>query len=62
MRKCIGCEQEFPLTTDYFPKRRNNNPNEDPDGYKFQPRCRTCQRIYNAEMKRRERQRKRENK
>ena len=51
---CINCEQEFPATLEYFPKKRDAKAK---DGYRLAGRCRECMRQYNAEMKRLQRQR-----
>lgn len=59
MRKCVNCEQEFPQTEEFFYKREDCAYKS---GYRFSPRCRECQRVYNAMMKREQRKRDKKNK
>ena len=49
---CKNCGVEYPLDKEHFPSRRND---EYRTGFEFLYRCRTCQRAYNMEMKRRQR-------
>ena len=56
-RVCKNCGVQYPLDKEHFPSRRN-------DGYRtgieYLYRCHDCQRLYNAEMKRRQRSRDKE--
>lgn len=50
-RKCINCEEEYPLTEEYFPKQKYKVTGT----FRFLKRCRDCQTQYNTEMKRKQR-------
>lgn len=56
---CINCENEYPLTEEFWHKREDTAVKA---GYRFSGRCRECQKVYNALMKRNQRQRDKKNK
>lgn len=51
-KTCKDCREVFPKNEDYFPYRTYET------GYRYpMARCIACHRAYNAEMKRRQRER-----
>lgn len=50
---CKNCGKEYPLSEEYFPRRKHPRGGE----MIWLPRCKSCQRDYNTEMKRRQRKR-----